>query len=478
MSVNSTRMKPRGRRRPTCGSSTWPARLVAAAAVVVLATSSGNGSAVGGSVADPSYGRGRGAQEIVVGSSLDDTRRRRGRRLGDGGSRAERQEENARLRLERKAEKQERQRERTEDAEQEDESSNESEAALSVGEYMESRQSELPPPNADGPPEVEEEEVPTTSFAAAFAAKAQKPKVGRLGSPSPTSAPDGEEATAEDAVAGLGRGDDVDDGAPAEDIVFPTDTPYLTSTGGKSSKKSKKSKRPSAGESKSSKGPKGTKSSKSKGGKKSKAGNPTGSPTASASPTASMSPTGQFCQYSGHDPEDVRDGCPEGQFCRLDEGTCLLRIWRWRGTCAPIPDDCDGYDADGTVTFVPPDGEFELMGEHEGQVCGCDGVTYPSTCEAHGVPQNVAYGGACAGTVEPTAEPSYTPTVEPTAEPSYGPTTETKGPSLSPTLSPTVEPTLSPTAEPSLSPTAEPSSSPVNPSTGGPTVVSSREPTM
>lgn len=385
-------------------------------------TSNGN-SSVGGSLVDTSYSRGR-AQEIDGGGNgpLDEPRRRT-RRLREVGSRAERQEEIARLRQARKGEKQKKKRfKRMKGAEQEDGDESDSARDEDVAdEDNESGQSTLQLPNADGLPEIEEEDRPAVSFAAAFAAKAQKPKVGRLGSPSPTSAPGPGEVTAEDAIA-IG-GDNtvaVDDEALAED----------SATGGKSSKKSKmpkkskssqKSKRPSAG-SKSSKDSKKPKSAKSKSAKKSKAAEPTGAPT------TSMSPTGQQCGYTGYDPEDVKDGCPGGQFCRLDQGTCRLKIIPWRGTCVPIPDECDDVDE---------------------PVCGCDAVTYTNLCVAHGEPQNVAYGGKCV-TVEPTVEPSYEPTT-------YEPTN-----------------TSGPTHRPTSSPTTKPSSSPTNLSTGKPTVVSSR----
>ncbi len=75
----------------------------------------------------------------------------------------------------------------------------------------------------------------------------------------------------------------------------------------------------------------------------------------------------QICGTRGADP------CPTNQFCQHDIGA-----------------DCGRADAPGTCQTPPttctPGGA---------QVCGCDGVTYASECEAHMAMSGVDHAGAC-----------------------------------------------------------------------------------
>jgi hypothetical protein len=64
--------------------------------------------------------------------------------------------------------------------------------------------------------------------------------------------------------------------------------------------------------------------------------------------------------------------CPEGMFCDLDPGTCLVADAG--GTCVPVPEVCPEL-------YAP--------------VCGCDGVTYGNDCERIAAAVTKDHDGAC-----------------------------------------------------------------------------------
>jgi hypothetical protein len=70
--------------------------------------------------------------------------------------------------------------------------------------------------------------------------------------------------------------------------------------------------------------------------------------------------------------------CPKGTTCQIPRGCTAL------GSCEPPPDSC-------AIFVAPPP-----------PVCGCDGKTYYSDCEARRAGVNVAREGAC--TIDPSCE--------------------------------------------------------------------------
>jgi len=77
--------------------------------------------------------------------------------------------------------------------------------------------------------------------------------------------------------------------------------------------------------------------------------------------------TGTSCTTNG-------DQCQADAFCRFDDGTCdqVDRV----GVCIEIPDACPEI-------FAP--------------VCGCNGVTYASECEAWVAGESIDHDGECEG---------------------------------------------------------------------------------
>ena len=67
--------------------------------------------------------------------------------------------------------------------------------------------------------------------------------------------------------------------------------------------------------------------------------------------------------------------CAEGYYCSRPDGECDAAL----GVCTEVP-DCGELD---TETFIP---EF---------VCGCDGYTYISPCDAYYGSANIDYAGMC-----------------------------------------------------------------------------------
>jgi hypothetical protein len=67
--------------------------------------------------------------------------------------------------------------------------------------------------------------------------------------------------------------------------------------------------------------------------------------------------------------------CEDGFFCLVPDGVCVNTA-DYAGTCQKIRPAC-------TREYAP--------------VCGCNGKTYPNTCEAHADGTSVATKGACTG---------------------------------------------------------------------------------
>lgn len=65
-------------------------------------------------------------------------------------------------------------------------------------------------------------------------------------------------------------------------------------------------------------------------------------------------------------------GCPEGQFCRFDDGTC--EVADRQGVCEVRPQIC-------TRDYRP--------------VCGCDGTTHSNRCGAYSAGASIARPGEC-----------------------------------------------------------------------------------
>ncbi len=70
--------------------------------------------------------------------------------------------------------------------------------------------------------------------------------------------------------------------------------------------------------------------------------------------------------------------CPIGNYCAIGKGTCLdVGVRNQSGVCKPMPMSC-------------PANKYEM-------VCGCDGSTWSSPCEAAKFGMNIAHNGVCRG---------------------------------------------------------------------------------
>jgi hypothetical protein len=82
---------------------------------------------------------------------------------------------------------------------------------------------------------------------------------------------------------------------------------------------------------------------------------------------------GKSCKYEF---KFGTDDCPSGNYCHIGNGMCLdTGVRNQRGVCKPMPMSC-------------PANQFEM-------VCGCDGSTWTSPCEAAKFGFNVAHNGVC-----------------------------------------------------------------------------------
>jgi hypothetical protein len=79
------------------------------------------------------------------------------------------------------------------------------------------------------------------------------------------------------------------------------------------------------------------------------------------------------CEAAGACGTEAGKGCPSGQYCWFREGLCGVGSG---GQCTTQPSECNP-----SVT--------------EESVCGCDGTTYASPCEAAKLGVNIAFAGAC-----------------------------------------------------------------------------------
>jgi hypothetical protein len=72
------------------------------------------------------------------------------------------------------------------------------------------------------------------------------------------------------------------------------------------------------------------------------------------------------------------DNCPMSYYCDIGKGTCLdTGVAKVRGVCKLMSRSC-------------PANEYNM-------VCGCDGSTWTSPCEAAKFGENIAYNGVCRG---------------------------------------------------------------------------------
>ena len=75
------------------------------------------------------------------------------------------------------------------------------------------------------------------------------------------------------------------------------------------------------------------------------------------------------CEDHAPGPDCSEGHCEPNEYCATPEGACDAP-----GTCVPRPEVC-------TADYAP--------------TCGCDGVTYPNSCEAARAGTSVDHGGAC-----------------------------------------------------------------------------------
>ncbi|KAL3810733.1 hypothetical protein ACHAXA_003343 [Cyclostephanos tholiformis] len=72
------------------------------------------------------------------------------------------------------------------------------------------------------------------------------------------------------------------------------------------------------------------------------------------------------------------DDCPVGNYCDIGKGTCMdTGVLKQRGVCKPMPSKC-------------PTNKLNM-------VCGCDGSTWSSPCEAAKFAMNIKHMGVCSG---------------------------------------------------------------------------------
>jgi hypothetical protein len=108
-----------------------------------------------------------------------------------------------------------------------------------------------------------------------------------------------------------------------------------------------------------------------------------GTCTDGSAPTCQRNPNTGVCSYQctavGACGTATGAACAAGSYCVFPAGVCGAGAGQG-GTCAKIASSCDALT-------VPPDSS----------VCGCDGKTYASACDATMHAANIAFGGTCDG---------------------------------------------------------------------------------